>query len=232
MSEPAQEDQGQIRPSSGISPSNGLRPSGGLMASGEAERLAREADSYRETDKFERRRGASLSGLAQAFKEQFGFEIIITPDDAGKVIYGDGKITFELRAPTGGVASLGMDAAPPEHPLQLYTETVSGATKVRVRYGTVWGLVPPEVQGGASPADITPSNGLKVWARVTVDTDGLPTAAEIGNGASVPSITSTLGYYLIGEMTVSGGAVTLNQAVTHSLNGQCCGTSVYNWWGV
>lgn len=132
-----------------------------------------------------------------------------------------------------GAGSGGKATAPAAtHPLQLYVVTVSLVKKVRVRYGSVWGFPPPEVQGGASPVDITPSDGLQVWARVTVDSGGLPTARAIDSGSSVPSNTSTLTYWLIGSITVDGAKVTPNQAVTHSLNGQSCGTGIYNWWGV
>jgi len=133
---------------------------------------------------------------------------------------------FSLNASGGG----GGGAA--QHPLQLYKATVSGSPKVRVRYGTVWGAVPPEVQGGGTPTDITPSNGLKVYAHVVVDGDGLWTSSAVESAASVPADTATDSYFLIGEMAVAGSVITINQAVTHSLNGQSCGVGVYNWWGV
>lgn len=117
------------------------------------------------------------------------------------------------------------------HPLQLYKATVSGVVKIRVRYGSVWGAAPPEVQGGSAPVDITPSDGLQVWARVTVDAAGLPTARAIQSGSSVPSNTSTLGYFLIGQVSVVGTTVTPMNAVTHSLNGEMC-AGLFKFWGV
>jgi len=145
-------------------------------------------------------------------------------------------VHFQYRSPENDWASDKAQAngsgGGSSHPLQLYKATVSSAVKVRVRYGSVWGSVPPEVQGGVSPVDITPSDGLLIWARVDVDVDGLPEAVAIGAGTTQPDDDDTTTYFLIGSIAVDGSTITLNQAVTHSLNGKACGVGVYDWWGV
>jgi hypothetical protein len=185
------------------------------------------------TRRRERQAGAALAGFAMAFKDEFGFELELKPDNAGRLVFGDNKVTIELwdRNPVD-VALGDDDVAPANHPLQLYTATVDGDPVVRVRYGSVWGMVPEEVDGGGAPASFTPSDGLLVWAEVTVDADGLPVDSAIASGDEIPADTTTTGHFLIGQVAVSGSAVTLHQAVTHSLNGQTCGSLVYNWWAV
>ncbi len=223
-----QEDQGGIRPSSGISPSNGLRVSNGIQSSGEAERLAREADRHREADRIERREADALAGLAQAFKEQFGFELILTPDDAGKVIYGYGKIILELRAVAGGVASLGGgEATVPSFPFRGYIEAVSGVPKIRIQNGDINSDVPPEVQGGSAPVDYD-TDDYVYYVSAEFDTDGVYTGpVTVGRAASVPSDTATVAYRRIFE--VQDGEVL--QSVQNSLEVIMC-AGVASWGSV
>lgn len=148
-------------------------------------------------------------------------------------------VRFQYRSPENDWASDktqagGAGGSEVTHPLQLYVGKAGSDFVVRVRYGTVWGKVPPQVQKGSSPDDITPSDGKLVWAKVTVNaTTGLFVSCAVESGSAVPANSGTLGYWLIGQINVSDtGAVTTANAVTHSLNGKTCGTSIYDWWGV
>jgi hypothetical protein len=141
---------------------------------------------------------------------------------------GELKSTLTIPQWAGGSGGTGEP-----HPLQLYAVAVGIATKVRVRFGTVWRNVPPEVQGGSSPVDITPTDGKLVWAKATVNaTTGLFVSCSIGSGSSLPDDTSTTTHWLIGVIHVDGSKVTCENSVTHSLNGRTCGADVYDWWGV
>lgn len=211
----------------------GVRASDGLASSNDVEANAAQVGKAIENRKRERKDKAEKAALADNFKEEFGFDVIITPDRAGRVIFGNGKFTLELNMPEQEEAEAQDATAAPTHPFQLYQVTVAEVKKVRVRYGDVNSYVPPGVQGGSSPIDITPVDGLLIWVRADVDEDGNVVSTALGSGSTLPDDDDTTGYRLIGQMAVDeGGNITLYQSVTHSLGHQMCGGSTHNFWGV
>lgn len=209
----------------GIRPSGGLQASGGLTSSADAEKQGQESGLAIEQRRRQRAEDMALAGFAQAFKDVFGFEVIITPDNAGRVIYGNGKITLELRMPKPGGQAIASDPTPASFPFRGYIESVSGTPKVRIQNGDVNSEVPPEVQGGSAPVDYD-TDDYVYYIEAEVDEDGIFTGTvSIGRGASVPADTDSVVHRRLFE--VQDGEVL--QSVQNSLEFAMCAGFVS--WG-
>lgn len=97
--------------------------------------------------------------------------------------------------------------------IQPFSLLIEDASTVRLKGSTVFSSSPTFSGATADGADwlISVSASGKVWAKITIDSSGAITARELGNGASLPSDTSTTFHEQIGSYTWSGGALTAVQ---------------------
>lgn len=137
-----------------------------------------------------------------------------------------------LRNPQGG----GGISRPAGRTLLVYDASTSTpkAAKISVTYGQINNVTP--TVGGSSlrifPAPtLTVVSGV-IYLEATVDAAGVLTALEIKNADTVPEPTSTKGYLVLAEVTVTDGAITaLNPACWNIFRMAKCGGTQYDWFG-
>lgn len=110
-------------------PATGIRSSEGITSSADAEHQARAGYAEADAKALAKKQAMALADLSQAFKDAFGFELIITPDNAGRVLYGDGKIMLELSSPSEESEAQDIDTS---HPFLAILSKVSSAWKVTI----------------------------------------------------------------------------------------------------
>lgn len=127
-------------------------------------------------------------------------------------------------------------AAEGDHPFKVTDATDATNGRVSVVFGQV-NSVTPTIGGtalNAGPDPIVLANGTWViYLKVTVDAEGLITAAIIDATYPLPANDETYGHLTLAIVTVAANAVTaIHQSVTHSLGHQKCGVEVHNFWGI
>lgn len=214
---------------SGSDEDKGVRPSSSrLLGSSDSQQQA--SDGYRAVDGHKRNKEMASAAIESAadFFEQFGFIIEVTPDDAGRVVFGDNRITIELTPKEVEEADAAEETAAATHPFQLSNATTGGVAKVKIRFGMVNAITPT----GMDPVDgqtLTVGSSGYVVLAVTTNTSGVATSAVISIAASVPADTSTLGHIALGYATKNTGptSVTCSQSVAGSLWHQQCGATTH-----
>jgi len=94
--------------------------------------------------------------------------------------------------------------------------------QVNVRYGTVGNNVPTNVASNISLT--TPNSNTSIYINATINNNGAVTGAVVSTGNNVPADTSTQAYKLIGNVRVSGSAVTvIDQSLLFSQEFVVCG---------
>lgn len=202
----------------GIRGSGGLQSSGGLKSSSDVEAQAASEGAAMKSRADAKHQRDAMQELATAFVEKFGFEVIVKPDSAGRVIYGNNKFTLELRIPAP--AQGGGAAAAEEEPKTFFTTAADagGVTKVYVTAGAI-NSVP------VIAAVYTVADGDSVWIELTWNAGGtLVTAASVAVGASMPANTATLSYKLLATCAVAAGVTTVVPYGWNFTDAQACGS--------
>lgn len=138
---------------------------------------------------------AAIRSLARGDGLLRGMGVRLKTTPMGTIISTDGR-------GSGGAAAGGAWTGVPP----LWLVAVS-ATNVKVTFGQVAGFVPSGVN---TSFDLSSTDATwTFWVSVTLDTAGVPTAADISYGVgSVPSSDSTDAYFLIGEVDVADSEIT------------------------
>ena len=224
----------------GMRPSSGISSSSGLTSSSDAQQQAN--DGYRAVD--ERRRNKETASAAieseADFFEEFGFIIEVTPDDAGRVVFGDNRITIELTPKEVEEADAAEEGtAAPTHPFQLSDASEGATLKVRIKFGMVNSLTPGGMGDVAEPDLILTVTATKyVVLTVTTDSGGIATSAAISLETTVAGDTATSAKQALGLVTYTAAAgavpasIAFSQVVAGSLRHQMCGGTIHQWGGV
>ena len=223
----------------GMRPSSGISSSSGLTSSSDAQQQAN--DGYRAVDERKRNKETASAAIESEadFFEAFGFIIEVTPDDAGRVVFGDNRITIELTPKEVEEADAAEEAATPTHPFQMSNATAAGVLKVRFKPGYVNSQLPTgwDAVTGFTSASI--SSSTYFWLKCVgtfvsagADTYAVTIEATTTNARPSGTAITTSGFTsfrLLGVVTISGGAITsISNNVTANQQVESFGT--INLW--
>ena len=127
---------------------------------------------------------------------------------------------FDRESKVLGTQPVGSGSSISEYPFQIIEVDTEN---VKIGYGTVANIVPTDVN---TNVDVSGTDGTwTFWIEVTLDADGLVTAAAVGYATTgLPTDDSDTAYLLIGEVEVSSSVITsVSQAVMFSMGFVACG---------
>ena len=182
---------------------------------------ARADASYRAADAHQNEKQSQLAKfeLTQDFIKKHGFAVELTPDDAGRIIYGDDKVTIELAPAAQAEGDLPTDLPTNEVPMTFFTSAADTATdtKVKVTAGSMGPIMVPETT-------LTVADGDRIELSVQFSADGSTITDALVQAAPLPSSnTPTLAYFPLASIAVAGGVTTVTPTAWNYSWAQACG---------